>query len=64
MNKNVPFLMKPPRTPDQVLELIEEHQGMFGVCVLCGSAGHVDQIIEYGEGLNLEVCSECWVKLP
>ena len=73
--KEVPFLLKPPRTIKQVMELMNEHNGMFGICVLCGTAGHVDQLIEVGddegrppapgaERISLEVCGECYEKIP
>lgn len=49
-----------PRTPEDVKRLQIEHGEFFGVCALCGAAGHVDRLVEFDFGLNpVEVCDRC-----
>ena len=65
----VPFLLPPPRTRKQVLDLLNEHGGMFGVCWFCGTAGHVDQIVSLtdddpdGIETGAEACGGCVDKI-
>jgi hypothetical protein len=55
-----PLTLPPPRTVEQVLALLEAHGDFFGVCVLCGAAGHIDRLVEVALDFHsVEVCDAC-----
>lgn len=53
-----PEFLPPPRTPDQMRQLFAVHGEFLGVCMLCGTAGHCDQIADI-DGFSGECCQEC-----
>lgn len=58
----IPFIKKPPHTPQEIDDMMGEHGEFFGICYLCGAIGHIDRIFEcpsHATDREVTACDEC-----